>query len=165
MHLFYLYLYLCFCTAWGYWASSQDCCFSTNLEKFYSFECYFSPIPLFLELYSGYKFHYAPFLKYAWKKWKFLSLSRVWLFATPIACQAALSMGFPGENTGVGCHSILQGFFPTKGLNPGLLHCRQIPASEVFAGQFWLPPLLLIHNVPPSWCHVISFFLIKFIHF
>ena len=23
-------------------------------------------------------------------------------------------------------HSFLQGFFPTQGLNPGLLHCRQI---------------------------------------
>ena len=32
----------------------------------------------------------------------------------------------PGKNTGVGCHSILQGMFPTQGLNPGLLHCRQI---------------------------------------
>ena len=25
-----------------------------------------------------------------------------------------------------GCHSLLQGIFPTQGLNPGLLHCRQI---------------------------------------
>ena len=24
------------------------------------------------------------------------------------------------------CHSLLQGIFPTWGLNPGLLHCRQI---------------------------------------
>ena len=32
----------------------------------------------------------------------------------------------PGENTGVGCHALLQGIFPTLGLNPGLLHCRQI---------------------------------------
>ena len=33
---------------------------------------------------------------------------------------------FPGKNTGVGCRSLLQGIFPTQGLNPGLLHCRQI---------------------------------------
>ena len=26
----------------------------------------------------------------------------------------------PGKNTGVGCHAILQGIFPTQGLNPGL---------------------------------------------
>ena len=31
-----------------------------------------------------------------------------------------------GKNTGVGCHALLQGFFPTQGSNPGLLHCRQI---------------------------------------
>ena len=32
----------------------------------------------------------------------------------------------PGQNTGVGSLSLLQGVFPTQGLNPGLLHCRQI---------------------------------------
>ena len=32
----------------------------------------------------------------------------------------------PGHNTGVGSLSLLQGIFPTQGLNPGLLHCRQI---------------------------------------
>ena len=30
----------------------------------------------------------------------------------------------PGKNTGVGCHSLLQGIFPTQGSNPGLPHCR-----------------------------------------
>ena len=33
---------------------------------------------------------------------------------------------FPGKNTGVGCHALLQGVFPTQGSNPGLPHCRQI---------------------------------------
>ena len=32
----------------------------------------------------------------------------------------------PGQNTGVGSRSLLQGIFPTHGSNPGLLHCRQI---------------------------------------
>ena len=32
----------------------------------------------------------------------------------------------PGKNTGVGSLSLLQGIFPTQGLNPGLPHCRQI---------------------------------------
>ena len=27
----------------------------------------------------------------------------------------------PGQNTGVGCHFLLQGIFPTQGWNPGLL--------------------------------------------
>ena len=32
---------------------------------------------------------------------------------------------FPGKNTGVGCHFLLQEFFSTQGMNPGLLHYRQ----------------------------------------
>ena len=32
---------------------------------------------------------------------------------------------FPGQNTGVSCHFLLQEIFLTQGLNPGLLHCRQ----------------------------------------
>ena len=32
---------------------------------------------------------------------------------------------FPSKNTGMGCHFLLQGIFPTQGSNPGLLHCRQ----------------------------------------
>ena len=32
----------------------------------------------------------------------------------------------PGQNTGVGSLSFLQGIFPIQGSNPGLLHCRWI---------------------------------------
>ena len=32
----------------------------------------------------------------------------------------------PGKNTGVGCHTLLQGIFPSQGSNPGLPHCRWI---------------------------------------
>ena len=32
----------------------------------------------------------------------------------------------PGQNTGVGSHSLLQGIFPTRGSNSGLPHCRCI---------------------------------------
>ena len=41
------------------------------------------------------------------------------LFATPWTIQ---SKNYPGQNTGVGCLSLLQGIFPTAGLNPGLPH-------------------------------------------
>ena len=48
----------------------------------------------------------------------------------------------PGKNTRVGCHDLLQGIFPTQGLNPGLLHCRHIlyclntrEAQEYWSGQ------------------------------
>ena len=55
---------------------------------------------------------------------KVLSLfSHARLFATlwPIAHQDPLSMGFFKKSTGVGCHALLQGIFPTQGLNPRLL--------------------------------------------
>ena len=32
----------------------------------------------------------------------------------------------PGQNTGVGNLSLVQGIFPTQGSNPGLAHCRRI---------------------------------------
>ena len=32
----------------------------------------------------------------------------------------------PGKNTGEACHALLQGIFPTQGLNPGLLHYKWI---------------------------------------
>ena len=51
-------------------------------------------------------------------KWKWETLSRVWLFVTPWSS--------PGQNTGVSSLSLLQGIFPTQELNPGLLHCRRI---------------------------------------
>ena len=36
------------------------------------------------------------------------------------------SWNSPDKNTGVGCHSLLQGMFLTQGSNAGLPHCRQI---------------------------------------
>ena len=36
----------------------------------------------------------------------------------------------PGQNTGVGSLSLLQGIFPTQGSNPDLPRCRQILYSE-----------------------------------
>ena len=32
----------------------------------------------------------------------------------------------PGQDTGMGCHALLQGIFPTQGSNPGLPHYRRI---------------------------------------
>ena len=52
------------------------------------------------------------------------SLSRVRLFATlwAVAHQAPPSM----KLTGVGCHFLRQGIFPTQGLNRGLPHHGQM---------------------------------------
>ena len=55
--------------------------------------------------------------------WKWKSLSHVWLFVTPWTIQ---SMEFSSQNTGVSSLSLLQGIFPTQGLNPGLPHYQQI---------------------------------------
>ena len=50
-------------------------------------------------------------------------------FCTPMDCSlpgSSVHGDSPGKNTGVDCHSLLQGIFLTQGSNPGLLHCRQI---------------------------------------
>ena len=48
--------------------------------------------------------------------------------------------------TGVGCHALLQGVFPTQGQNPGLPHCRRIlhHLSHQGSQEYWsgqpIPP-------------------------
>ena len=49
-------------------------------------------------------------------------------------------MGFPGRNTGVGCHFLLQGIFLIQGSNPCLLHWQV--GSLPLAHQENLYPLL-----------------------
>ena len=43
----------------------------------------------------------------------------------------------PGKNTGVDCHALLQGIFPTPGSNLGLPHCRQILHHLSYQGSLW----------------------------
>ena len=74
---------------------------------------------------------------------------------------------FPGKNTGVGCHFLLWGIFPTQGSNPGLLRWQEnsLPLShqahrrhqcKFAAGQNCLlckekcPDLLSICLSPPN---------------
>ena len=45
---------------------------------------------------------------------------------------------FPGKDTGVGCHFLPQGIFPTQGSNSGLLQCRQILYWLSYKGSPWL---------------------------
>ena len=61
------------------------------------------------------------------------SLSRVRLFVTPwtAAHRLLCPWDFPGKDTGVGCHFLLQGIFPTQGSNSGLPHCRQAQADAL----------------------------------
>ena len=46
--------------------------------------------------------------------------------ASPWTVRLLCSWDSPGKNTGVRCHFLPKGIFPNQGLNPGLLHCRQI---------------------------------------
>ena len=56
----------------------------------------------------------------------------------------------PGQNTGVGSLCLLQGIFPTQGLNPGLPHCRWIlyhlshKGSPIFSGSILL---MVVYNL------------------
>ena len=56
----------------------------------------------------------------------------------------------PGQTTGVGSHSLLQGIFPTQGLNPSLPHWRRILYRLSHRGYFrlfcfWLLDVLHEH--------------------
>ena len=39
---------------------------------------------------------------------------------------SSVHKNYPGKNTGVDCHPLLQGIFPIQGANPSLQHCRLI---------------------------------------
>ena len=59
------------------------------------------------------------------------------------------SWDFPGENTRVGCHFLLQEIFPTWGSNPGFLHCRKTlyqlsHQGNHIGGQLWVNETSLV---------------------
>ena len=55
----------------------------------------------------------------------------------------------PGQNTGVGNLSLLQRIFLTQGLNPGLLHYRQILYQLSHQGSPWLFLKCEVSQFPP----------------
>ena len=55
----------------------------------------------------------------------------------------------PGQNTGVGSLSLLQGIFPTQGSNPGLPRCRRILYQLSHKGS---PDLQVVDSV-----HLLTF--------
>ena len=60
---------------------------------------------------------------------KLLQLCPALFHPMTVACQAPLTMDFLGKNTGVGCHALFKGIFPTQGWNPCLLHFLQCQDS------------------------------------
>ena len=62
--------------------------------------------------------------------------SCVWLCVTLQTARLLCLWDSSDENTGVGCHALLQGIFPTQGSNPRLPHCSwatgEVPKSLLF---------------------------------
>ena len=64
----------------------------------------------------------------------------------------------PGQNTGVGSLSLLQGIFPTQGSNRGLLHCRWILYQLNYEGSphknegIWGKPSWHIRSIQKCYC-------------
>ena len=59
------------------------------------------------------------------------------LYPTRLLCP----WDFPGKNTGVGCHFLLQGIFPTQGSNPSLLHCSEFFTTQPPGKPLWGFPI------------------------
>ena len=59
------------------------------------------------------------------------------------------------KNTGVGSLSLLQEIFPTQGLNPGLLHCRQILYQLSYQGS---PDIFFFFFFSFLWTYMLLFF-------
>ena len=85
-------------------------------------------------------------------------LSHVWL---SVVRQAPLSMDSPGKNTGVVCHFLLQGIFPTQGSDLHLLHwqAESLPLRLLWSPQkalYWvifvisLLPQKTLKNISPE---------------
>ena len=92
-------------------------------------------------------FGFLQFLQFPFLKRSQLlkKLSHIQCFLRPHGLQPARPIcpwDFPGKNTGVGCHFLLQGIFLTKRLNPCLLHCRPIlycwATREAYTVPYWL---------------------------
>ena len=63
------------------------------------------------------------------------SFSTSGLWPTRLFCP----LDFPGKHTGVGCHFLLQGIFPTQGLNPRLMYWQadSLPLSHHRNKPLW----------------------------
>ena len=63
------------------------------------------------------------------------------------------------KNIGVSCHSLLLGIFPNQGLNPALLHCRQILYHLSHQGSPWILeciayPFSRGSSTPRNWARI-----------
>ena len=78
---------------------------------------------------------------------------------SPWATRILHPWDFPGKSTGVGCHFLLQGIFPTQELNPGLLYYRQMLYPLSHQGD--LLNYLFLKNLSESYRNILNCFLEK----
>ena len=96
---------------------------TSNLSFILTFEFISLSKPHFFSSESGHKDTYPRGL--LWELLLLFSCSAVSNSLPPHGEQPTrLLWDFPGKNTGVGSHFLLQGIFPTPGWNPGLLHLQ-----------------------------------------
>ena len=95
---------------------TQVCCYCCSVTKL----CLILCDPMDCSTPGSSVLYYLPEVK-----WK--SLSCVQLFAIPLQSHGLYRpWNSLGQNTGVGSLALLQGMFPTQGLNAGFPHCRRI---------------------------------------
>ena len=123
--------------------------FSTLTNTLMKSSCDFSDSRIFIYLRTLHGFQlllFFFFLSREWIYWNSLKLqegsTETWDYTVlclviqscptlcdPMDCSlpgSSVHLDSPGRNTGVGCHALLQGIFPTQRSNPGLPRCRQI---------------------------------------
>ena len=93
------------------------------------------------------------FYNWIWWKWKWKSL----VLSDSLQPHGLYSpWNSPGQNTGVGSLSLLQGIFPTQELKQGLLNCKRILYQLSYQGMWWwlfksVNVLKIIHSSCSGW--------------
>ena len=84
--------------------------------------------------------------------------SCVWLCATlqTVAHLVCCPWDFPGKNTGMGCHFLLQGIFQTQRSNPSLLHLLHWQAVLYHQHHLGSPGVMWDWTLSPAWALPIS---------
>ena len=88
-----------------------------------------------------------------------------------VVLQASLTMGFPRQDSEVGCYFLPWGVFPTKGSNLGLLcvlHCRWILYPLSHQGRslsyFWLKGDYFPYNIPSFFQWLNTYYVVAITH-
>ena len=91
----------------------------------------------------------------AWSRLAFVlsCFNHVLFFCNSITCSPPISSvhgDSPGKNTGVGCHALLQGTFPTQGSKLCLLHLQVCSLPLLPPGKIWLSAIHQLVSIQTS---------------